>query len=262
MATAADILLAMTALIPGADPWSHHGTSAHGVLVLHGFTGNPGSVRGVAEAVALAGYHVEMPLLPGHGTVMDDMLPTTWADWAGEVERAYQRLAARTAKVMVVGLSMGGSLTLQLGADHPEVAGLVCINPATQPPSEEMLDALRGIIAEGQTVLPGEGRSDIADPDANELAYDGTPYAPLQSFWVDGLRPLSVRYPSMHMPLLLMTAPQDHVVSPADSDYLAQHYGGSVDRVTLERSYHVATQDYDKQLVFERTVAFAAQVLA
>jgi hypothetical protein len=35
-----------------------------------------------------------------------------------------------------------------------------------------------------------------------------------------------------------------------------------VRRVPLERSYHVATQDYDKQLVFDSTVAFAGEVLA
>ena len=65
----------MSAVIPGAEPWSHTGTSAHGALVLHGFTGNPDSMRGIAEALAGAGYHVEMPLLPGHGTVVDDLVP-------------------------------------------------------------------------------------------------------------------------------------------------------------------------------------------
>ena len=59
------------------------------------------------------------------------------------------------------------------------------------------------------------------------------------------------------MPLLLMTSPQDHVVEPEQSDFLADHYGGPVERVALERSYHVATQDYDKELIFERAVEFA-----
>jgi len=120
----------------GAEPWSHHGDGNHGALVLHGFTGNPGSMRKVAEALAAKGFHVEMPLLPGHGTSVDDMLPTRWADWAGEAEGAYQRLAERATHIVVVGLSMGGALTLRLGADHPDIAGLVCINPVTksQPP--------------------------------------------------------------------------------------------------------------------------------
>ena len=249
----------MTALIPGAEPWSHVGTLPYGALVVHGFTGNPGSMRGVAEALAAAGFHVEMPLLPGHGTSVDDMLPTRWADWAGAAEAAYQTLAGRVQKLVVVGLSMGGALTLRLGADHPEIAGLVCINPATQPQAPEVIEMIQGMIDGGTDVMPAIG-SDIADPDAHESAYDATPLRPLLSMVVDGLAPLAECYPSMRQPLLLLNSPQDHVVPPADGDFLAATYGGPVDRVLLERSYHVATQDYDKDLVFSSTVAFAQRV--
>jgi carboxylesterase len=252
-----------TPLIPGADAWSHDATAsgAPGALVLHGFTGNPGSMRGLAEAFAAAGFHVEMPRLPGHGTTVDDMLTTGWSDWVGEAEAALQRLAGRADRIVVAGLSMGGSLTLRLGADHPELHGLVCINPATQPQPAEVLAVLEGMLAEGTTVMPGIG-SDIADPDAHESAYDGTPVAPLLSFMREGLVPLEPRYPDMRVPLLLMTSPNDHVVPPAQSDHLAERYGGPVERVTLERSFHVATQDYDRALVFERSVEFAGRVTA
>src|SRR5436190_3273338 len=119
-------------ILPGAEPWSVDGGLA-GALCLHGFTGNPTSMRGVAEAFAAAGFSVELPRLPGHGTSVEDMKPTRWADWSGEAEAAYQRLAARTERVVVAGLSMGGSLTLWTALQHPEVAGIVCINPATLP---------------------------------------------------------------------------------------------------------------------------------
>ncbi|MGE0141152.1 MAG: alpha/beta hydrolase [Ilumatobacteraceae bacterium] len=254
------------ALIPGADAWSHDAShsatgpsGAPGALVLHGFTGNPGSMRGLAEAFAAAGFHVEMPRLPGHGTTVEDMLTTGWADWAGEAEAALQRLSARAERVVVAGLSMGGSLTLRLGADHPDLLGIICINPATQAQPDEVLVALDGMLADGTTVMPGIG-SDIADPDAHESAYDGTPVAPLLSFMREGLAPLESRYADMRIPLLLMTSLDDHVVPPAQSDHLAEHYGGPVERVTLERSFHVATQDYDKALIFERSVEFARRV--
>jgi carboxylesterase len=249
----------MTALIPGAEPWSHHGTSAHGALVVHGFTGNPGSMRGVAEALADAGFHVEMPLLPGHGTTIDDMLPTRWVDWAKAAEEAYQSLAERVDKVIVVGLSMGGALTLRLGADHPEIAGLVCINPATQPQADDVIAMLQAMIDGGTDIIPAIG-SDIADPDAHESAYEGTPLVPLLSLVNDGLGPLGAEYPDMRQPLLLMNSPQDHVVDPAQSEFLAATYGGPIERISLDRSYHVATQDYDKDLVFRSTVEFARRV--
>jgi carboxylesterase len=246
-------------IIAGAEPWSHVAEGRHGAVVLHGFTSNPASMRGVAEALAGAGFHVELPLLPGHGTLVDDMLPSRWADWAGEAEAAYQRLLQRASHIVVVGLSMGGALTLRLGADHPEIAGLVCINPVTKPQVPEIVEMLRGMAAEGTAVLPGIG-SDIADPDAKESAYEGTPIEPLVSLLVDGVEPLSHEYPQMRMPLLLLSSPQDHVVEPVQSDFLAERYGGPVERITLDRSYHVATQDYDKDLIVESTTKFAAQV--
>ena len=66
----------------------------------------------------------------------------------------------------------------------------------------------------------------------------------------------------MRIPLLLMNSPQDHVVEPVQAQYLVDNYGGPLERITLERSYHVATQDYDKDLIFESTVAFATRVIA
>lgn len=248
-------------VIPGAEPMSHAGTGDVGVLVIHGFTGNPGSMRGLAEACVAAGHHVEMPRLAGHGTVIDEMIPTRWADWTADVDAAWERLSSRASRIVVMGLSMGGSLTLWTGTRRPEAKGLVCVNPATQPQADEVIGMLRGMVESGTDKMDGIG-SDIADPNSVETAYPGTPLAPLLSFQEDGLKPLSKQYGSLKMPLLLFTSTQDHVVSPADSDALAAAYGGDVERVVLERSYHVATQDYDKELIFSRAVDFVARVTA
>ena len=248
-------------VIPGAEPMSHVGSGDVGVLVLHGFTGNPGSMRGLAEACVAAGYHVEMPRLAGHGTVIDDMIPTRWADWTADVEAAWSRLSARASKIVVMGLSMGGSLTLWTGTRHPDAKGLVCVNPATQPQADEVLGMLRGMVESGTATMDGIG-SDIADPSSVETAYPGTPLAALLSVQEDGLVPLSKQYGALTMPLLLFTSTQDHVVNPADSDALAGAYGGALERVTLERSYHVATQDYDKDVIFSKAVEFVARVTA
>ncbi|MEY4230919.1 MAG: hypothetical protein RLZZ362_1768, partial [Actinomycetota bacterium] len=62
------------------------------------------------------------------------------------------------------------------------------------------------------------------------------------------------------VPLLLINSLNDHVVDPSQAEFLAVTYGGPVERVTLERSFHVATQDYEKDIVFERSVEFALRV--
>ena len=252
----------MTApIIPGAEAYSHIGNGDVGVLVLHGFTGNPGSMRELAEACATAGFHVELPLLAGHGTAMEDMIPTRWADWSGDAEKGYQVLSKRAKKTVVMGLSMGGALTLWMAAQHPEVLGIVCVNPATQPHPQEVIEMLQGMLDGGMETTDGVG-GDIADPSAHESAYSGTPLAAVKSFWSDGLAPLAPRYPSIKMPMLLYTSVQDHVVQPSDSDAVAATYGGPVERVMLERSYHVATQDYDKDIIFAGAVAFVHRVTA
>lgn len=240
--------------MPGADSWSFEGSSTTGLLAVHGFTGNPTSVRVLADAAAAAGFHVELPRLAGHGTVVDDMLPTTWADWTADVEAAYRRLAQRVDRVVLAGLSMGGSLALWCALAHPEAAALVCINPATVPQGDDVIEMVRELIADGTEVAPGVG-SDIADPDAVETAYAGTPLRPLLSLQLDGLANMTDRYGALTMPLTLLTSRHDHVVSPADSEHLAATYGGPVEHVWLERSYHVATQDYDRDIVVDRTLA-------
>jgi carboxylesterase len=243
-------------IIPGCEPWSADG-GPHGALVLHGFTGNPQGLRGLAEAFAAAGFAVELPLLPGHGTSVDDMLETDWDDWSAAAEAAFEALAARSERMVVAGLSMGGTLTAWLGTRHPDVAGLVFVNPAVDV-ADEMVKALDDLVAAGTDRIPAVG-NDVADPAAREKAYDATPLRPLLSL---AAAAAAVRQDlaKIACPILIMTSPQDHVVPPANSDLLAEGVSGRVERVTLERSYHVATLDYDKDLINERAVAFARQV--
>jgi len=245
-------------IIPGAEPMSVEGGPV-GVLVLHGFTGNPQSMRPLAEGFAAAGYSVEMPLLSGHGTRVEDMLETSWADWSADAEAAYQRLAARTETVVVAGLSMGGSLTLWLATQHPELPGIICVNPATQA-AAEVRDFIASLVADGQEVMQGIG-SDVADPASPESAYPDTPLRPLLSMF-DAANGIQADLPKITCPLLLFTSPEDHVVPPGDSDYLAEQVSGPVERVSCDRSYHVATIDYDKDMIIERSLEFVAKVTA
>ena len=243
-------------IIPGAEPWSAPG-GPHGALVIHGFTGNPQSMRGLAEALHGAGYAVELPLLPGHGTSVDDMIETGWEDWSNGAVAAFEDLAARVDRVVVAGLSMGGALALWLAARHPEISGVVCVNPVVEV-GDEMVDGIRQMVEGGVDRIPAIG-GDLADPAAREMAYDATPLRPLLSLadvaadTVDDLAKIAC-------PLLLMTSPQDHVVDPHNSDVIAARVSGPVERVTLERSYHVATLDYDKDLIVERAIEFAGRV--
>lgn len=248
----------MSEIMAGAEPMSVEGGPV-GVLVLHGFTGNPQSMRPLADAFAAAGYGVEMPLLSGHGTKVEDMLDTNWIDWSSDAEAAYQRLADRSEQVVVAGLSMGGSLTCWLATRHPELAGIICVNPATQVAADVRV-FIESLIADGQEVMDGLG-SDVADPASPESAYPQTPLRPLRSLF-EAATEIQPDLGRITCPLLLFTSPEDHVVPPADSDYLASQVSGPVERVSCDRSYHVATIDYDRDMIIERSLEFVAKVTA
>jgi carboxylesterase len=231
-----------------------------GALVLHGFTGNPSSMRGVAEALAAAGFAVELPLLPGHGTSVEDMMSTNFTDWAARVEEAYLELAGRTASIVVAGLSMGATLGAWVTARNPDTAGFVAINGMFEPPAPAFLDLLRASLEQGVDRLPAIG-SDIAMPGVSEGAYEAAPIQPLISL-MEATTELHGRLGQIRCPVLILSSREDHVVPPSSSDVLAEGVAGPVERVTLERSYHVATLDFDRDLVEKRTVEFALRVSA
>lgn len=246
-------------ILPGCEPWSSPGGRRHGALVLHGFTGSPVSMRPLAEALADAGFAVELPRLPGHGTDTADMVETGWDDWLTEADRALSAVQARTpdGKVVVVGLSMGGALTAALAQGHPELAGIVLINAPAAVPGE-LSASIEEMMAGGMEVMDSIG-GDIADPDADEASYDETPLGPLLTMIMAG-QDVRARLPEIQVPALIITSKQDHVVNPDDSDILAAEISGPVERIWLEKSFHVATLDYDRAEVEHRTVEFARRI--
>ncbi len=245
-------------VLPGAEAWSSPGGPG-GALVLHGFTGTPATVRPVAEALARAGLAVEVPRLPGHGTRIEDMVPTRFADWAAAVEATYLDLRARCSPVVVVGVSMGATLGCWLAARHPGIAAVVAINPLVLPAEPALVELLGLMLDAGETLSEGVG-PDLADPDAREIAYDRSPLAPARSLY-EALEALQPDLPGITCPVLIMTSAEDHVVHPDNSDHLAARVSGPVERVRLERSFHVATLDYDRDLFAARVVDFAGRVV-
>jgi len=242
----------------GCEPWSAEGGS-NGVLVLHGFTGNPQSMRPLAEALADAGYTVDLPLLPGHGTSLEDLVPTRWEDWSGAAEAHFQALAARCDHVAVVGLSMGGALTCWLAERHPHLPGIALVNPVVQPPAAELVDGGRALLEAGVESIDAIG-SDIKKDGPVELSYPGTPIAAALSLF-EALGDVEAGLGDIHCPVLLLSSREDHVVDPVNGDVVETRVSGPVERVLLEDSYHVATLDNDAPLIEAKVLEFVAAVL-
>lgn len=245
--------------LAGAEPFASS-NGPGGVLVLHGFTGAPRSVRALAEAFADAGLSVELPLLPGHGTSVADLEQTRYADWLDAADAAYCALAARTDRTMIAGLSMGGTLALELARRHASCAGLVLVNPLAKAPSPTVIDLLRAALASGSTALPSIG-ADVAKPGVQSSGYDATPIAPLVSLF-EAVAAAEPHLGGVTCPVLLFSSRVDHVVPTESGDCVATGVGGPLERVMLESSFHVATLDHDAAEIEARAVAFAHKLLA
>jgi carboxylesterase len=251
--------------LPGAEPLSAAGSGALsqlGVLVLHGFTGNPVSVRPLAELLSGRGFAVEMPLLPGHGTKPRDLLPYRYADWRAEAVAALARLRSRTQRQVVVGLSMGGTLALDLGTTE-KVAGVVTIN-AQILDRGGLVVKLAPIIEKVIPIAPasaaGLSKNDIKKG-GDEKAYDWVAAAAGNSL-VRALPEVRARLNQLTCPLLVIYSRDDHSVPTENSKALPGLVGTQqVTVLELQDSYHVATLDNDLPLIDERVASFAESLL-
>ncbi|MGY1435148.1 alpha/beta hydrolase [Streptomyces reniochalinae] len=249
----------MPPILPGAEPYRRDG-SATGVLLCHGFTGSPQSLRPWAEDLARHGLTVSLPLLPGHGTRWEDMAMTGWEDWYATVDRELRLLRERCETVFVCGLSMGGALALRLAALHGDaVRGVAVVNPSVTFPR------LQGYAVPAGRFLVRSVRGitdDIAKDGRHELGYDRVPtraaYA-LRAYHRVVRRDL----PGVTQPLLLLHSRTDHVVPPSDSALVLGRVSSTdVTETVLEHSFHVATLDHDATRIFADTRGFIDRLTA
>jgi carboxylesterase len=240
-------------LMPGAEAFSHEG-GATGVLLCHGFTGSPQSLRPWAEYLAAAGLSVVLPRLPGHGTTWQEMARTRWEDWFAEVDRAFAELRAQSDEVFVMGLSMGGCLALRLAELHgADIRGLVLVNPSiTADTKLFMLAPLLKLVVPS---LKGIA-SDIKKEQASELGYDRIPVraaATLPGLW----RVTREHLGDLTQPVLVYRSTVDHVVGPASMKVLREALpDGQLEVRPLANSYHVATLDNDAGVIFTGSLEF------
>ena len=227
-----------------------------GVLLIHGFTGSPPEMRLVGDYLHGRGCTVSGPLLPGHGTTVEDMNRCRWIDWTGHLEGALAELQVRCETVFVGGLSMGSLLTLYLAGHHPELAGAVLYSPATVV--TDRLIYLTPVLKYLIRQKPKSDDSDLTDPEA-ELrlwSYEENPtfaaHEVLKLIWrVRGL------LPRVRCPLLIIHSTLDQAIHPR-SARMTYERAGSAEKelVTLHNSGHCVTVDSEWEFVAQKTYEF------
>jgi carboxylesterase len=246
-------------ILADAEPFTLQGGEV-GVLLLHGFTGSPQGLRLWGEALHRGGLTVHCPLLPGHGTHWRDLAVTSYSDWEEASLAGLALLTERCERVVVGALSFGGALALHLAARRPdEIRGVVAVNPWLYLNDRRLV--LLPLLKHVLPSTPGIG-SDIADSPLEELAYERVPLKALAA--ARALQAVvKAELGRVAQPLLLYVSRQDHVVPPGNTAFIAERAGSTdVEVVWLERSFHVATLDCERDRIFDGSLAFVRRVAA
>lgn len=242
----------------GAQPFAFAGKEV-GILVLHGFTGTPQSVRHVGEQLHRQyGFSVAGARLAGHGTSPDDMAKTGHRDWMDSAEGALKDLRQRCAKTFVLGLSMGGAIALNLAVRFPgHVDGITTIGA----PVGALVDTFTETLC--RDPLPeyvASVGSDIKAEGVVELAYQEVPTKCINELISFVWLTKSI-LPNVKCPMIVMQSREDHVVLPINAIEIANNAGSHDIRLLwLENSYHVATLDNDKDMIVERAGTFFNEI--
>lgn len=234
---------------------SGHGDNGKiGIIFVHGFTGSPISMRPWADFFAAKGYAVSVPLLPGHGTTPEDLNRVKWQQWPKKVEEELDWMISQGLTPFIFGLSMGGGTTLHIALRRSaQLAGIVLVNPMIHV--EKVPHQLAWIISRFQKMRSSVG-DDIKKPGVTEHGYDSLPAVGVYQL----LKMLSYTRKRLHdvtTPLMLFHSKDDHTLPVSNTEIIMDSVGSTAkQRIELVNSFHVATLDYDKEIIFENSLIF------
>jgi carboxylesterase len=245
-------------ILKGCESYSAWNKSKIGVLVLQGFTGSVSSVLPLAKHFASKGYNIESPRLTGHGTRWEDLNKVHWQDWISDVDTALDTLRKRSSFIFVAGLSMGGVLGLYLAEEYQDIKGVILINHALlfTDPRFIFLPLLQLFIPSVPGII-----SDIKDPNEKEIGYENSPTKGL--YQMTKLQAVVDKNLSkVNQPVLIFKSRQDHVIPIINAPYtMSKISSADKELIWLENSYHVATQDYDKDIIFQKSGDFISRLI-
>ena len=241
----------------GGEPFFLEAGGNTACLLLHGFTSTPQEMRRLGAELHASGLTVLAPLLAGHGTDVRDLRATTYHDWQQSALEGWTTLKQSYGNVFAIGLSLGGTLALDL-AIRVNLSGVVTMA------APMMLDTrLLWMARLGKYLLPyrRKGASHLLDAQAlaERVSYDHTPTASQEQALLL-FRELWPRLPEITAPVLLMHSRHDQTVEPQNMPRIYERLGSADKRMLwLENSGHIVTEDLDRELVYDAIRTFVKQ---
>lgn len=225
-----------------------------GVLLVHGFTGTPASMRPWAHNLNEQGYTVSVPLMPGHGTKWQDLNKVKWQEWPKKLQSELDHLSQRCEKIFICALSMGCGNSLYVAAQNQNrLSGLILVNPMIHIPGLQIRFAW--LISRIQKSRASVG-DDIKKPGVTEWGYDALPLKGVAQLY-KYLKLARAGLKKVNTPTLVFHSVEDHVLPVSNTEIImAEMASRDKQRIELVNSYHVATLDYDAEIIFENTKLF------
>ena len=246
-------------IVIGGEPFVLERAGAPALLLLHGAGDTPQSLRYLATALHARGFHVVVPLLPGHGRTVRHFNRVTADALTNAAHANYDAVRATHEWVGVIGLSMGGALAVQLATDRDDVPAIGLLAPYLAMPRRIQRAAIAsrwwGPIL--PIVRSTEGQS-VLDPQeaAKNLAYGVFTPGALRALR-DTMRRALERLPRLKVPTLVIQSREDNRITPADAERAFRLIGSSEKRLEwITGAAHVITVDYGRDAVFARLAAF------
>lgn len=228
-----------------------------GILLLHGFTGSPGEIEPLARALAARGWTVKAPLLPGHGTRVEELAKTSWRDWVAAAEKELVELRQRCDRVYLAGLSMGGLISLYL-AHYQPVTGVISLAAPIY------LRNKKAYLAPYLRWLRSYALKE-KQPQGLEMAhfnYDRIPLSALVSL-LEFIRLARRHLSQVEVPALVVQGDADETVTPDSAEYIYRHLGSRQKRLlSIPGGRHLLPLGPQRQRVAEAVVQFIAQLEA
>ncbi|HEY4129632.1 MAG TPA: alpha/beta fold hydrolase [Gemmatimonadaceae bacterium] len=251
--------LGANGIVVGGESIVLERAGAPAVLIIHGAGDTPQTVRYLADALFAHGYHVEAPLLPGHGRQVRDFRRVNADDWFAAVRVAFTDLARVHSWVSVIGVSMGGALAVQLAAEHPDIPALGLVAPyLTMPKKIDRAARLAWLWGVASPVVRSAEGLSILDPTERErnLAYGVFTSSALRALHATVLR-AAAALPRVKSPTLFVQSRGDNRIAVCAAEQAFVHLGAKERRLEwIEGAAHVITVDYGRENVIAMLVAW------
>lgn len=240
-------------IIDGAEPFFFPAGKT-GCLLIHGISASPQQFRTMGEYLAGRDITTLGILLKGHGTMIDDLHSCTYQDWIDSAEEGLARLKEHCSSVFCAGLSMGGIITMRLARLHPkDIKGavMICSPYKMRHPKFLFVPLLKHFIKQIPT-----GPRAISDPVPEEVKYlDHS--VPAAHQLIKLMAAVRKDLPLIKQPVLIFGGSQDWVVDSRDPGLYYEKIGTEQkELVWLENSQHVAVLDYDREIIYQKTLEF------